>query len=362
MTNRSRSGSRCRLREIIILICLGSLFYVSPVGAEEAEAGLTIAEEGALVAAAKRDDDVAVQAIVVAAIARTSDDTSEIIRDVYRLVPAHVDPVMKVVRKTFPELADRLTAVAEEVVEEESGSHPGVKDEIAEAEPQYWSGEVAVGGSYRKAVTNASTASLDGEVKYEGDLWEHRFAGGFDYGRTDGETDTHRVFLEAKTQRQISESFYLFGLGEYEDDRFSGFDYQITEGGGLGYKVFDTPVFKLNLEGGPSLRHSKVSETEEVNNELLARLAVGLEWNISDSATFTNETSLFFTERQVNVVSKGDAEIDDEQEASNLSVLDMKIIGNLSARLSYDLRYRSAPPANAPSTTSLAKFLLVHSF
>lgn len=352
----------CRLSGFIMLVCLGMLLGAGRVRAGDTEAGLAAAEETALLDAVRRRDMVAVQAIVIAAIARKSDDTTEIIRDLYKLAPAHVDIVLKAARETFPDLADRITAVADEVVQEESGDHPGVQDEIAEAEPQYWSGEVAVGGSYRQAATNASTVTVSAKVKYAGDLWEHRLSGSLDYGRTNGVTDTHRLVLDAKTQRQLSDSIYLFGLGEYEDDRFSGFDYQVTEGGGLGYKVFDTPVFKLNVEGGPSVRHSKVTATQDVNDEILARVAMGLEWNISDSASFTNETSLYLAKGEVDIVTDGNAEIDNEQEASNLSVLDMKIVSNLSARLSYDLRYRSNPPVGAPATTSLAKFMMVQSF
>jgi putative salt-induced outer membrane protein len=168
--------------------------------------------------------------------------------------------------------------------------------------------------------------------------------------------------LDAKTQRQISERVYLYGLGEYEDDRFSGFDYQITEGAGLGYKVFDTPVFKLNLEGGPSVQHSKVSATQDLENELLARLAVELEWNVSDSVSFTNETSMLLSSDRVEIVTDGDAGIGNEQTVGNLSALDIKIISNLSARLSYEVRYRSNPPVGTSTTTSLAKFMMVQSF
>ena len=178
---------------------------------------------------------------------------------------------------------------------------------------------------HRNAAREVVNASMEADVQYTGELWEHSIGASLDYGHSDGVTDTQQLNVAARTQRGLIEDLYGFGLAEFDDDMFSGFAYQITEGVGLGYQIFDTSEFDLGIEVGPSLRQSKVAEGGEVTNELGARLAANLNWAISDSATFSNETSVFLTKDQIDVTSAGNATIDDEAQATNVSALQLHI-------------------------------------
>ena len=357
-----------RIHAIAVIASALAVWYglASPSTAAETPAsgasqGLTEQEEAALTAAVEEGDSVVLEAIVIAAIARNSDHATAIVRDLYRLAPDRTHNVVEAAVSTFPDLEDKLKAAATEVSDENQAAPPSAREASIEFAPE-WSGEIALGGSYRDAAREVVNASMEADVRYTGELWEHSIGASLDYGRSDGVTDTQQLNIAARTQRGLTDDLYGFGLAEFDDDKFSGFAYQVTEGIGLGYLIVDTSQFDLGIEVGPSLRQSKVAEGGEVTNEFGARLAANLAWAISDSATFSNETSVFLTKDQIDVTSAGTATIDDEAQATNVSALQLHIVGDLAARISYEVRYISDPPPGGYSTSTLARVAFVQRF
>lgn len=347
----------------------------------EAE-GLTDAEEVVFVRAYEANDRVTMRAIVIAAIASASDKSTAILDDVYLLAPDKADSIARKAAQVFPSLKERLLAKIKSDEKKVAVSEAGKSDDVPpesklhpaegpaqpiekeEEEPRFgiWSGETAIGGSYKNSVQKTYTASVEFNIEQEIGKWENSAGLEFDYGRVDKTTNTHLFRVEGRSQRELDEALYGYGIGSYEDDRFSGFEYQITEGVGLGYQLFDLETFSLDIEGGPSLRQSRIEATGELRQQLLGRLATNLEWDISDTASFSNETSLLFTKNSVELDSDIYAGIRDKSETINASALDLQIVGNLAARIGYEFHYRSNPPADAQSTESIAKISLIHRF
>lgn len=52
----------------------------------------------------------------------------------------------------------------------------------------------------------------------------------------------------------------------------------------------------------------------------------------------------------------------DSDEVTNVTALDVKVTGNLAARLSTEFNYTSDPPPGGPGTETLSKISLVHEF
>lgn len=90
---------------------------------------------------------------------------------------------------------------------------------------------------------------------------------------------------EVKSDRNIDDRQYIYGLGSYDKDRFSGFDYQATLGVGYGYKVISSDVTKLTLEAGPGYRINAIKNGAK-ENELTLRLAEAYMLKFSDTAQF----------------------------------------------------------------------------
>ena len=382
---RLRPGSRrwvARSVRALVVLAIAATLAGGPLRASAADkqteitSGLTAAEQTALLNAYERNDIVAMRAIVIAAIAVSSDKSAEIVRDTFRLVPLQATDIVARAAKTFPQLADRITSVAEELTKPKKTAQSGGEQNQAAAPPPTlvpkteapekpfgeWSGETVIGGNYKNSTQDSMSLHAEFKLTQKIAKWKNTAGVVFDFGRANGETNSQDLKINGRAQRQVSDKLYGFGLASYEDDRFSGFDYQITEGAGVGYQLFDTDRFKFSFEGGPSVRHSLVTTSKELNNELLLRLATELEWNISDTAKFTNETALLLAKNAVELDTNTFGQVNDASETTNTSALDLQIIGNLSARLSYEIHFRSDPPQGGQTTESTARVSLVHHF
>lgn len=360
-----------------VAVCLVFLGSTTADAAEREDTGLTESESKALLQAYERDDLVAMRAIIIAAIATHSDRSAAIVRESFRLVPLRAAGIVDQAAKTFPPLAERLKAVAEEITGakkkkamKDARAEPARKEELApkaEFAPKEdgfgtWSGETVVGGNYRSGAQDLLSLHAAFKVTQVIGRWKNTGEVKFDLARADGVTNSQDLEIKGRLRRDIDEKLYGFGIAAYEDDRFSGFEYQITEGVGVGYQLFDTESFRLSLEGGPSVRHNLVSRTDEFNNEILLRLAGMLEWDISDTAKLSNETALLLTRNSIELDTRSFGQVSDSSESTNTTALDMQIIGNLAARLSYELHFRSDPPPGAQTTESTARISLVHNF
>lgn len=330
--------------------------------------GLTPEQKQSLKDAARRGDSIAVESLVIAAIARAPGTASLIVRDAVRVIPDHAALIVDAVQSAFPNLRERADNAAQQ----------GLKMAVSEAairlvdlEAQHareedagdqWSGKLSLGGSHRSGTARTLSANFGGEVVHESDKWRNSLDFSFDYDNRDGDTNTHRIRTRARTEHALSGRLYVFGLLNYKNDRTSGFDFQLTESAGAGYRVVDTGRFSWDLEAGPSWRQSRVTETEEMAREIFFRGGSKLKWTVSDTAEITNETSFLYNGDTVEVESGLGAGFQESDEVTNVTALDMRVIGNLAARVSAELSYTSNPPPGGTKTETLSKFALVHNF
>lgn len=358
-------------------VAFACLLSVTPVHADividGTENGLSFEEELALAGAAERGDTVSIRAIVIAAIVIKPGETTEIVKDVYRLAPDIAGEVIAAAADNLPDLSDRMLEAAKTITSPKEAAVSAPPGDVRQTPPPAppkeeesphgrWSGETVLGGSYRNALEKSLTANAEFSVEQEIDKWTNSLGIIFDYGRTNGDTHTHLFEAEGKSKRTLSEDYYGYGLLRYEDDRFDGFKYRITEGVGVGYAIFDDENLEWSVEGGPSLRQSRVDANDGWGNELLGRLASILDWHISDTASLSNTTSFLFTKDSIEITSRAYNRLRDKSETTNTTALNMDVIGNLGARLSYEIHYVSEPPEGAQKNESIARFALVHSF
>lgn len=352
--------------------------------------GLTEPQKQAMAAAIDRGDDVAMESIVIAAIARASERASEIVKDAVRLAPDRATVIVKAVQGVFPNLSERVETAANSVLQQieagrsVAGAEPRPlgpspdKPRVSDAETQptaekkvaeddtsqhKWSGELALGGTFRTGARRSVGTNFGGELEHKYTKWTNTVDASFDYSRSEGVTNTHRLRSRGKSERAITERLYGFGLIGYEEDRFNGFDYQLSEAGGLGYRIVDGESFTWDLEAGPAWRQSKVSRTGELLSELFLRGGSEIVWSISDTAEFSNETTLLYSGDKVEIRTATDSYFFQESnDLTNVSALNMTVIGNLAARLSCEVSYTSEPPEGTPGTDTLSKIALVQNF
>ena len=113
-----------------------------------------------------------------------------------------------------------------------------------------WSGEAELGLVVTTGNTETQSINAKGKVVNERSKWRH--TGTIEALNTadDIRTTTEKYLLSGKSDYKFSEFEYFFGMVTYEDDRFSGYEYQATEALGYGRRVIHEPAVTLELEGG----------------------------------------------------------------------------------------------------------------
>ena len=210
-----------------------------------------------------------------------------------------------------------------------------------------WKGQVEFGAS--RSTGNTSNLGVYAALGFdrEGLLWRHKLSARADLQETNGVTSSERLLASWQPRYNVDDGFYAYGIAEYEYDRFQGYDNRYTLGGGGGFAVIATPTTKLDLEGGPALRHTDYMEGPPATN-IAARASLNFSWAITPTLEFKQNSSLYY--------EPGDSS------ASALSVVDAQLLGPIKARFSHDVRYESdAPPGTDPVNTQ-SRATLVYSF
>lgn len=210
-----------------------------------------------------------------------------------------------------------------------------------------WSGDAELG--YLRTTGNTDTESLHarGKIVNEREMWRHTGTLEITNKQDSGVDTADRWYVTGKSDYNINDASYLFGLLSYEDDAFSGYEYQANAVLGYGYHVIKQDNLTLDLEGGVGARRSKLLN-DGSNTEGLVRGAADLKWVISPTSTFS----------QLLTVEVGE----DSTISRSVSALTMQIVGNLAAKLAHTIRHASEVPPGIDKTDTETVATLVYSF
>ena len=218
---------------------------------------------------------------------------------------------------------------------------------VAEEAKGPWKSEAELGVVMTGGNTESETIKAKGKLEYAKDRWTGSFALDSLYASTDDETTAERYGAKAQAKYNFSGIQYVYGLIDYEKDRFSGFDYRVSESLGYGATVLDNGEVVINVEGGPGARQSKLEDGGS-DSEALFRLFAGLDWQISEPAKFHQELS---------------SEIGEDTTISeSISELHTQVNGSLAMKVSYTLKHTSDVPEGVKNTDRETAVTLVYSF
>lgn len=239
---------------------------------------------------------------------------------------------MKRIMMTTAALAVSMTAWAQE----------------PEAPAKPWSAELGLGIVITDGNSDTSSVNGSGEIVYQRSQWRHSARAEAFRSSTEGEKTAERYTITGKSDYHLDDRNYVFGLLGYEDDRFSGYDYQGTASVGYGRDVLRGDRVNAFLEAGVGARHYRVTDAEDSDAEGTIRLAGGLEWKISETATFTQEA---------------DTTIGEEVTVTNsITSLSSQVVGNLAAKFSLHIRHISDVPPDTEKRDTKFTANLVYSF
>ena len=215
------------------------------------------------------------------------------------------------------------------------------------APPRAWEAEVALGGSLSTGNTDRQALDVDAKASHRAGRFEDHYKLSGEFARENSNTTATRLNAGVQSNYDISEKFYALGFAEIERDKFSGFRHEEELGLGAGYRVVDTEQLSFDIEVSAGFRHGAIRGGSSENKFAMRGVAL-VDYQISDTATLTNET-----------VVSGDS---GQFRAEDTLSLTATVISALAARLSFNIRYNSNPPAGAKKTDTLSKAQLVYAF
>lgn len=217
----------------------------------------------------------------------------------------------------------------------------------AEDAPKGWSGEAELGLVATDGNTQTQNLNAKAKVAREGATWRDTLAAETVLASNDDGTTAERYFATGKADRKLGARSYVFVTANWEKDRFSGYDYRVTEAVGYGHRVVATDAVTLNLEAGPGARHSHLA-SGETEDEFLGRLAANLAWKVSGTATFTEELTSDLGEEATVTRS--------------VTALKAQVVGQLATKLSVTFKHTSDTPPGVKEADVETALTLVYGF
>src|SRR5690606_15947077 len=152
--------------------------------------------------------------------------------------------------------------------------------------------------NYAQSAGNSNTTSFAGKSKAvrEGRAWRNtlKLEGANETSEDDdGEQSrtAEKYFSSAQADYKVTEESFLFGLLEYTNDRFSGYDYEASASLGFGRQFIKNNQHDLKADIGPGYRYSKLEETGDVEEEAMVRIGAQYVWTIREGAIFDEDFS-----------------------------------------------------------------------
>lgn len=211
-----------------------------------------------------------------------------------------------------------------------------------------WSGEGELGFTSTSGNTDSESLNAKLGISKEHAKWKHSANIESLKSTTDNVTSADSFVFKEKTEYKLGEKAYAFGKLRYEDDKFSGYDYQTSIAFGAGSRFISTEAHSLDASAGLGYRKIKDTPTQETDNDAIITLDAKYGYVISKSATFTEAIS----------IESGDKNTHSESDTA----LKTKINGNLASKISYLIKNNSDVAPGTEKTDKILTAALVYSF
>ena len=219
---------------------------------------------------------------------------------------------------------------------------------MAQEEPESpWSGKATLGYLATSGNTENSTLNTGVEVGFATGKWQH-LATAAAISASDNEIATAEAYaLGWKSERNLTDTDFLFGRLAWRKDRFSGYDSQFSQTVGYGRRLVNTDKHVLNVEVGAGSRQSKLN-TGITENEAIFRGGAYYKWLFSETAEFRQDLT---TEAGSN-----------NTYLESVSAISAKLLGDLALVASYTIKSNTDVPALTEKTDTYTALSLEYLF
>jgi putative salt-induced outer membrane protein len=293
-----------------------------------------------LAAAAPAPPPAAVDPIVIPAALRSMLDAAMSAGD-----DAAVSTILKYTRAADPASADAMLQIAQDWRNRRAQQ----RDERLRMASAFelWTGRIEAGGF--ASTGNSRVTGLTGvaDIKREALKWRHKLRMQADYQRSAGVTSREHYLASYEPNYKVDDRAYVYGSAQFEADRFFGYEERYSLSVGAGYGAIRRPGMTLDVELGPGFRHTGFTDGN-TESSLAARGSIDFDWKLASGLTLSQNASAYV--QRYNSTATG------------TTAVAAKLIGPLSAQLSYTVQYESEPPEGRVSTDTTSRASLVYAF
>ncbi len=213
-----------------------------------------------------------------------------------------------------------------------------------------WTGEGAFSAGNTTGNTETTDLGLAMKVKHQGDNWVQSGELAADYGETDSVESKNRIFAAGQVYRIFDERLSGYGRLSWERDEFSGFDNRYFLGIGAAWKALQGETTNWIIEGGPGYKIDEIRET--LTTPAMTEESIGLrggskfEHKLSEAVVLSNNSEVIYSDASTQLL--------------NVLALTANLWGNLSARVSLDVRHDTDPLPDFEATDTATRFSLVY--
>lgn len=270
--------------------------------------------------------------------------------------PDEIAAVAKAVKAVFPNYAETIGAQADAQIAKftpaPADDATPTPDPLAPKPGVFaikpWDGKVQLGASFASGNSDNSAVGVTIDAARTAGKLVHNVTAYADIAEANGTTNQKRWGASYQLDYKISERMYTYGRFSYDEDEFSGFDYRLFAGAGLGYFVAKSEPFTWKLEGGPGFRYSPIDLTREVEEEIAIYAASEVDWRIREGVTFEQDFFTTWTSPTTTFQS--------------ITSLTTNLTESISTALSFEYRYETDPPLDRENTDTVARASVVYGF
>jgi putative salt-induced outer membrane protein len=227
--------------------------------------------------------------------------------------------------------------------------------------PQGWSGKGQAGYVMSRGNSDTDAANVKFDLNLLRNDWKHNLSFDGLFGRSTGITSAERWDVRLQSDYSFNKSWFTFAALTYQDDRFSGFQYQGSGSGGLGYKFIDSEMTKLSAQLGVGYR--------SLRPELLIKDDAGA---VIDRIPLQTQSEVVATagvdfSHQFNASTKLADKLNADSGSSNTSIkndlaLEVKMSKKLSLAAGFSVLENTNPPEGLKRIDTITTLNVVYAF
>jgi putative salt-induced outer membrane protein len=223
-----------------------------------------------------------------------------------------------------------------------------------------WTGKGQAGYTSSSGNSQGKSANAALDAAYYDGAWKHALHLGGLYGQSGGVVSAERWDAGWQSNYDLTSQLYTFGGLRFQHDLFSGFLYQESLTGGLGYKVFDTAETKLDVQLGAGYKRLRPELIDKVDGAVVGRTPEGVQSGAIGTLGVNYAQALSSTTTLTDklLVEAGSL---DTLVTNNLAVA-VKISTKLALSVGYTVQDNTKPPAGLKRIDTLETVNLVYAF